>query len=337
MNRSNEADRWEKELREAYFPVALADVRVGKGPEPSKKFRAVIRTNESEETEPFAIVTDRYRLIRHEDAMDLGFEAFAQIFGPEAMNQLEVYNVISSKSGGGFLADLTAPNLRFDVRAPLPGDGSTNGQGSNDAHLVFLRVTNSYNKTQAVRVETGICRWICRNGIIFGEQAIRFKDPHHKRKESLMDDIAESARPLAIEHLPSELASAYGCQLPDDMGVLEGIWQTLRLAIPRPNRRAPNATQWVERCRLLSQVASRYESGHGRTAFGALQGASEWARESANKLPMQRHSYERRCGEMLENITRQKAWPPRKSEWRDQSGRMSAWTHLNEGSVLGLA
>ena len=220
--------------------------------------------------------------------MDLGYEAFERIFGPGAMSHLEAYNVLVSNSGGSFLADLTAPRLRIDVRSP-PLVNRT-GDAGDDAHLVFLCVTNSYNKTLAVRVESGVCRWICRNGLIFGQHAIRFKDVHHRHKESLMCDIARDASPCGTDQTPGQLAAAYSCSLPKEMEVLEAIWQMLRLTIPRPNPKAPNATQWVERCGKLAGFAGRYEAKHGRTGFSALQRASEWAHQVTSDLPTQRHS-----------------------------------------------
>ena len=118
MISTQETTQCRQTLQDAYLPVALTDVHVGEAPNLSNKFRAVVRADQTNSDEPFAIVTNRYRLIRHEDAMDLGYEAFERIFRPGAMSQLEVYNVLVSKSGGSFLADLTAPRLRIDVRSP---------------------------------------------------------------------------------------------------------------------------------------------------------------------------------------------------------------------------
>ena len=255
-------------------------------------------------------------------------KAFEHVFGPKARESMTVFNVITGREGATFLADLTAPTLECWIPAPSGAGSSPEQDRESELHKFFLRVTNSYNKTQAVRIETGVCRWICRNGMIFGTQSIRFRDPHHRSKIQLMDDIAQSAKKLATERLPAEIGATYGCSLDPGMSVLEGMWQTLRLAVPMPNPRAPNSKQWLKRCRDLQELGKKYERNHGRTVFSALQGAAEWARSQGDQAPIQRHSFERRCGEMLEAVQQQKKWPDKKPEAKGQLERIQAWAAI---------
>ena len=299
-----ETNEWERRLREACFPVTLSDVLTGNPRKLSRRFKAIVRQDDHGGGEPFAIVTNRYQLIRNDDALELGLEAFEHVFGPKARESMSVFNVITGREGGTFLADFTAPKLESRIPAPQGSNPSREDAQEGELHKFFLRVTNSYNRTQAVRIETGICRWICRNGMIFGTQSIRFRDPHHRSKMQLMDDIAQTAKRLATEKLPAEIGATYGRSLDPGMSVLEGIWQTLRLAVPVPNPRAPNGKQWTKRCRDLQEVGETYDRNHGRTVFSALQGAAEWARSQGDQAPIQRHSFERRCGEMLEIVQR---------------------------------
>ena len=109
---------------------------------------------------------------------------------------------------GSFFADFTTPEL--DCSIPLPGlnaPGGTHAEPSR--HTFFLRTVNSYNRTQAVRLEAGICRSICRNGIIFGKQSIRFRHPHDKTKQQLMDQIAEYAEQLRTDELTGQIGDVY--------------------------------------------------------------------------------------------------------------------------------
>jgi len=149
---------WEQALRDACFPVTLKKVFVDDPGYLAKRYRAITRTNVERNEQPFAIVTDKYKLISNQNAVDLGHEAFEYLFGSSLRKKISVFNVVLAKRKGSFFADFTTSELNINVNVPNVG---------SDKHTFFLRVVNSYNRTQAVRMEVGICRWICRNGIIF--------------------------------------------------------------------------------------------------------------------------------------------------------------------------
>ncbi len=308
---------WEQALQEACFPVTLKKVFVDDPGYLAKRYRAVTRANAKPNEQPFAIVTDKYKLISNQDVVDLGHEAFEYLFGSSLRGKISVFNVVLAKRQGSFFADFTTPELDFDVNVP----------GIElDKHTFFLRVVNSYNRTQAVRMDVGICRWICRNGIIFGKQSIQIRAPHHKTKYQLMDEIALQARPVEITALHERISHAFS--LKSDMNVLEGAWQVLELTIPEPNSKSRVAKTWIDRCRKLVSLAKKYENQYGQNAFSALQAASEWAQNSAETSPTQRNSYERRCGRMLEILMAEGAWPKRDSAADEQVKRIRSWAGL---------
>ena len=322
-----EVRRWEDALRDACFPVTLADVHVGNPPRCAKRYPAVVPVDAGIGGDPFAVVTDRYRLIRNEDVIDLGHEAFGRLFGSHHGVRMTVFNVVMAKGRGSFFADFTAPAL--DCHIPIPRFNRTvEPERDPTRHTFFLRAVNSYNRTQAVRLEAGVCRWICRNGVIFGRQSIEFRDPHHKAKHQLMDQIAERAERLKTDALQDQIGDVYGIQLTPDMTVLEGVWQSLRLAIPPVDLGSRTARLWRDRCRGLREVSEGYEKQFGQTAFSVLQAASQWARDQARTSPIQRHSYERRCGEMLETLTADRRWPNREQTAQKQVDRIRAWSSI---------
>ena len=322
------SEDWENALHNACFPVALTDVFVGNPSRRTKRYRAVVPVDAGAGTDPFAIVTDRYQLIRNEDVIDLGHEAFERLFGSDQRAQMTVFNVVMANGRGSFFADFTAPELNFSV--PISRlKGYDQPQDDETRHTFFLRTVNSYNRTQAVRLEAGICRWICRNGMIFGKQSIQFRDPHHKTKYQLMDHIAKHAEQLRTDVLPGEIGNVYGISLGQEMTVLEGVWQTLRLAIPPVDLKSRAAQVWKDRCADLRAVSEDYQKQFGKTAFSVLQAASQWARDQeAQTSPIQRHRYERRCGEMLESLTADKGWPNREGDAKQQVKRILDWSGI---------
>ena len=327
-----EDQAWEDVLHDACFPVTLTDVHVGNPSRLAKRYRAVVPIDGELDGDPFAIVTDRYRLIRNEDVIDLGHEAFERLFGPHHRARMSVFNVVMANGKGSFLADFTAPDLGCSIPVPGYRASAADPDGDPTRHTFFLRTVNSYNRTQAVRLEAGICRWICRNGMIFGKQSIQFRDPHHKTKHQLMDQIAERAEQLRIDELPGQIGRTYEIALPQEMTVLEGAWQTLKLAIPPVDPESRTARFWRERCAALGAVAKEFQDQFGTTAFSVLQAASQWAREDAQTSPIQRHRFERRCGEMLEALTTRKAWPERESNAREQVERLAEWSCIEVSS-----
>ena len=320
--------RWENALYEACFPVDLTDVYVGTPSRLAKRYRAVVALDKSSQDDPFAIVTDHYRLIRNEDVIDLGHEAFERVFGPEHRSCMTVYNVVMAKGRGSFFADFTSEGLECSIPIPTLDGSILEPDLEAKRHTLFLRVINSYNRTQAVRLEVGVCRWICRNGIIFGKQSIRFRDAHHKTKHQLMDQIAEKAERMTTDAIGSQVGTAYAIPLPNGMSVLEGVWQTLRLAIPLVDKQSRSASMWHDRCATLLETSQEYERHHGRTAFSVLQAASQWGQAHAQTSPIQRHSYERRCGEMLETLATARRWPVRDRNAHDQIGRVFDWANI---------
>ncbi|MCY4555250.1 MAG: DUF932 domain-containing protein [Chloroflexi bacterium] len=320
-------ENWEQALHEACFPVTLADVYVGNPTRRASRYRAIVPVDSQSNEDPFAVVTDRYRLIRNEDVIDLGHEAFERLFGPHHRARMNVFNVVMANGRGSFFADFTTPEL--DCSIPLPRFNAPSGpEADRSRHTFFLRTVNSYNRTQAVRLEAGICRLICRNGIIFGKQSIRFRHPHDKTKQQLMDQIADYAERLRPDALAGQIGDVYAVSLAPDMTVLEGVWQTLRLAIPPVDPKSRTARLWRDRCADLRAVSMDYEHQFGKTAFSVLQAASQWAQHQARTSPIQRHSYERRCGEMLESLTTDRHWPDREQNAQEQIDRIVGWSEI---------
>ena len=318
---------WEKALNDVCFPVELADVFVGDPRRSAERYRAVVTSRPEPAGDPFAIVTDRYRLIRNEDVIDLGHEAFERLFGSGRGLRIAAFNVVMAKGRGSFFADFTAPDLDCSIALPR----SVSLDGDQARHTFFLRTVNSYNKTQAVRLEVGVCRWICRNGLIFGKQSIQFRDPHNKTKQQLMDQIAERAERFATDAMRAQIANAYSIPLAADMTVLEGVWQTLKLAVPPVDARSRTARLWAARCRAVRTMAREYDQAFGRTGFSVLQTASQWGQNEARTSPIQRHSYERRCGEMLELLAANRRWPERRVDGQEQVQRIREWSVLRAG------
>ena len=250
------------------------------------------------------------------------------IFGSHFSAKMNVFNVVVANSRGSFFADFTVPSDSFTIPIPVFSDSASADISNQSRHTYFLRVKNSYNKTMPIKIEIGICRWICRNGIIFDKHSIVFKDSHSKPKHELVDQIAIQAERLNVRALPSIMADAYRVPLCNGVSILEGVCQTLQLTIPEVNALSRTARLWKDRCKALIRICHQYQEIFGLTTYSVLQAASEWAQHRIATSPIQRDSYERRCGQMIETISQFGRWPNRNQNTGQQVGRVVGWSEI---------
>lgn len=160
-------DGEEADLTPALFPVDMRPVFV----EPSHPWNSPIRLPrhwavvDVERDHAFAVVTDGYRLVTNEEALGLASEIMRRVFMVVEMGDMRCFNITMPNSRSFCHIDLVHAKRVFE---PWP----------DDAWSPFLRLTNSYNRTKRLRFELGFCRWICRNGMIFGSRSIEISDAH---------------------------------------------------------------------------------------------------------------------------------------------------------------
>lgn len=130
------------------FPVKLVDVYTKEGKQVPRA-KAVFRTDENR---PISAVSDRYRLITHEEIID-----HSQAF----MEKLGKFDVIHTldKDGARVMSEYTFKDRTIDI-------------GGGDIMALRAYVENSYNGTKSARIKLGAWRFICSNGLIIGKTAI---------------------------------------------------------------------------------------------------------------------------------------------------------------------
>jgi hypothetical protein len=62
---------------------------------------------------------------------------------------------------------------------------------TEDVYRPYLRITNSYNSTHALKFRIGFVRWACRNGVVFDEEVVDVNLPHTKQVLDA-EDLAET-------------------------------------------------------------------------------------------------------------------------------------------------
>lgn len=257
----------------------------------------------------FSRVSGGYRLIKNEEAIEAGRRVFSLAFGEAAARELRPIN-------------LTMPRRRTFMHADLAAESLTFALWNDDAWTPFLRVSNSYNKTQQLRFTIGVHRLICANGMI-GEDGVTYTDPHRRPLDAWIEDLER--KPL----------TNFGLARFDPRGMRERLERLAEVAVPPPEflaglaraldldppsaldrltdgsrrdrrrrARAPSARHWRRVGQHLRRLADRYRDTHGDTAFALLGAASEYAsRAKAPGMHAGRiNALQRRCGLLADTL-----------------------------------
>ncbi len=141
--------------------------------------KAIVDSNTSR---TFAVVSKNYRLVTNREAYDIADYIIRGVFPGYTLKDFVVFNIYMPKTKGSCRIDLIVPHTEL---SPF-GDES-------DQWTPFVRITNSYNKTYLLKYEIGFCRWICLNGVIFGQKGVTLAFNHTQITQKDLDEIIKKA------------------------------------------------------------------------------------------------------------------------------------------------
>lgn len=128
---------------------------------------------------PPGVVSSNYKLITNKEAMDLGIKCCAEIFGAEETSNIAVFNIDAPSTASYCHIDLVHNDYVMNL---------WDEDKQSEVYVPYVRVTNSYNTSRALRFDVGFCRKICFNGMIFESETIKFTFSHVKHE--LNNDIS---------------------------------------------------------------------------------------------------------------------------------------------------
>lgn len=120
---------------------------------------------------PIGVVSSNYRLITNQEAINLGKKCLRGLFGSEEADNIEVFKVDAPSTGSYCHIDLIHKNYVMNL---------WDEKKHSDIYIPYIRITNSYNTTRALRFDVGFCRKVCLNGVIFESETIKFTFSHVK-------------------------------------------------------------------------------------------------------------------------------------------------------------
>lgn len=269
------------------FPVEMVDVFFETpdcGRWPIRTHKAVINADSGC---PLGVVGRGYRLVSNEEALHFGRQCARQLLGGQA-NNLEYFNVY-------------APARPYYCRVDLIHSGYEVNFGRKEIYLPFLRVTNSYNGSRALRFDIGYCRKLCSNGMIFEKEAIQFRFPHsHADIGREIDFRIAEGRLKALEaRLTSDFDRLHSYPVPQEMAV-PLFFRTLQLPFDGVDEEMPPRRRAYidELVGYADQLIAKYEHELGLNAYAILNAATDFASNPPQIKDMRAttHSLQSRAG-----------------------------------------
>ena len=127
-----------------------------------------------------SVVSKKYHLFTNKQALELGKQAFVQLFPSCKIEELIPFKVIAPSTKTFCHIDLIHKDVNFNA-------------WEQETWLPFVRITNSYNRTFSLAFELGFVRKLCSNGVIFDKQTIKVKFNHTKGSipVSIVSDVSK--------------------------------------------------------------------------------------------------------------------------------------------------
>lgn len=286
------------EFNEAFFPVGeqpiYCDVRGRHRVIPG--YKAII---DEERGNTLSVVSDKYKLVYNADAFKMADYVIRVIFEGKTLQDFYCYNMLMPQTRGHCRMDLILPN-NFNR---LFGK-------KNESWTPFVRISNSYNKTVALRYEVGFCRWICKNGVIFGQKGVDFSINHSGRIN--YDDIN-----MLVESAKRRIGSIGSLWdfFEDRMKLLQGIEIPLTSALGiyckvfnmHVNKEEISQLQKERlalRAKQIVKASKDYFSEQGNNAYAMLNVLTDfasfpaWTNSRANYVD----GYQRRAGKWVDEF-----------------------------------
>lgn len=179
------------DLNEIFFSVKMQEIFTKAGENgisikiPGKKVLLNARSNY-----PISVVSDDYEIITNEEAYLYGIKCLKTLFKITEEDGIDIFHINRPSTLSFCHIDITSKAKTFEYRS--------------DNYFPFVRVTNSYNKMFKLYFRVGVCRSICENGMIFGDNSIKFSYNHMKGASEKVNFEIEST---ALDKILSKFKS----------------------------------------------------------------------------------------------------------------------------------
>lgn len=291
-------------LEDITFPVELQPLFTRfKGREvPVRDSLAVVH---SQGSYPLGVVSKEYRLITNGEALDFGIRCSLAAFPETRPDEWTVAAVDAPSTGSYCFIDLAHNSAALDFSG-VPADRKP------DAFGPFVRVTNSYNRTRALRFDIGYFRKVCRNGLILQDTLIHFSLNHQKRRigEQILFEIDQDKLTKDREAFQKFLRGLLAIEVQESQAAVI-TEHTLGFKAPSRQVTASQLQAWMELRQHVSQTCRRYIQEGGANAYALMNAITDLSSRppASPHVRRDKHSLQKRAGAWLADFVTKAALP----------------------------
>lgn len=250
----------------------------------------------SKTEQPVSIVSKGYEIITNLEALNYGKTCMKSLFDIKNDSDIELFNIISPDRLSFCHIDLTSQKNSFQV--------------FDDKYLPFIRITNSYNTSFKLSFKIGVCRFICKNGMIFDEEAIWFKYDHVKgAKRAVNFEVKKDEFNRLINNFQSDIQILKENPLPENYSFLI-LCKALGLKFDIKNSEKIKREKAIKKLsdyqKIFNIVLRKYINEMGNNFYSMYNTITELSTFGIEGEPfpvLRINSRQRRAGYWLSNIT----------------------------------
>lgn len=262
---------------------------------------------------PLGVVSRDYRVITNQEAVELGKKCCRELLGLGTHEPLEIFAVDAPSTGSYCHIDIVHRGSAMNLWRSVD---------KAEVYVPYVRVTNSYNRTRALRFDVGFCRELCQNGVIFEQETIRFTYSHLRRELSSDDirfDVTRDQFAKLSEDFRAFVDTAKSIAVPADMacGVVGRV-----LALPDEESAERQRSPAIQREMLevvgqWQRIVARYIVDMGPNAYALFNAMTDIASHimQSRAFPKDRNAMQKTAGVWLHEVHRRAKKSP--IDWKD--------------------
>ncbi len=289
------------ELDKVLFPVEERPVLVQFRDDAHQGRPAVAVRGKKALVDPYSrrvlgLVASGYRLVTNQEALDLAFQCCSAVFPTTSSTEWHVDVVDAPATAGVCHFDLlhNSTGLNFDTVPPAERP---------EIFGPFIRMTNSYNGTRALRFDVGFYRKVCSNGLILPQSVIqfRFNHQHSVMRSGIQFKVAHDRLEKMKQIFTQSLSRLRACAVPMDL-FEPAVLAVLCVNTPREaDADTAIGDEWRELGQSISVMSRQYAAELGANAYAVFNCITELAsRHRAHRcIHRDRHGLQRLAGAWL--------------------------------------
>lgn len=290
--------KWtEGNIEDAFFPINTSPVLWDDGCHLQKipGHKVIIDTRHGR---PVGVVSDQYSIVTNQDAYYWADYVIRRIFPELSLQEFACYHVYMPKTRSFCRIDLIIPKAEHTPFPDFP-----------DPWTPFIRISNSYNRTISLKYEIGFCRWICLNGVIFGQKGIKISINHtgqiDPREIEAMVNKADGVELIeslwkAFDH---KMMTLRGIRIPDSMA-LSVYCKAFNIKLDKDKLSKIQKETWATKAEQITTAAKEYFAELGNNAYALMNVLTDFASypTATSNTATLVHAYQRKVGNWIDDI-----------------------------------